>query len=192
MIFQHASAHGRFQPFHLGHLEYVLAAKARCEFLWIGITKFDVTPAALNPLGTHREHPASNPLTYFERLQMITAALEEASVPRTAFGFVPFPIEAPASLPAFLPTSVRCFTTICEPWNERKIVVLREAGYEVEVLWNREKEISGSAIRAAILANDESWRSSVSSAVARRIEEWNIAARLRQLATHPSSEAGRP
>ena len=182
-----ASAHGRFQPFHKGHLEYVLAAKARCEFLWVGITKYDVTPAALNPLGTHREQPASNPLTYFERVLMITSALEEAGVSRSSFGFIPFPIEAPSSLPAFLPPSIRCFTTICEEWNRRKIAVLREAGYDVEVLWEREKVISGSAIRAAVLANDDSWRSLVTPAVARHLDDLELSARLRRLSAHPSA-----
>src|SRR6266702_2774642 len=103
------SAHGRFQPFHLGHLEYVLAAKDRCAFLWIGITKFDITASALNPLCTHREQPENNPLTYYERLKMITAALLECGVGRERFGFVPFPIETPLSLPSFLPVTIPCF-----------------------------------------------------------------------------------
>jgi len=40
--FKEGSAHGRFQPFHNGHLEYVLAAQKQSDFLWIGITKFDI------------------------------------------------------------------------------------------------------------------------------------------------------
>ena len=182
-----ASAHGRFQPFHNGHLEYVVAAKDRCAFLWIGITKFDITPSALNPLGAPREQPANNPLTYFERVQIITAALEEAGIDRTTFAFIPFPIETPLSLPAFLPTTIPCFTTICEEWNRRKIVVLRDAGYDVRILWEREKTISGSAIRAAILANDPSWRTLVPPSVARELEALNIAARLRLLESHSSA-----
>jgi cytidyltransferase-like protein len=55
--FPTTSAHGRFQPFHNGHLEYVRAAKERCDFLWIGITKYDIDEAALSPLGTERERP---------------------------------------------------------------------------------------------------------------------------------------
>lgn len=30
--------HGRFQPLHLKHMEYILAAKMRCQKLYIGIT----------------------------------------------------------------------------------------------------------------------------------------------------------
>ena len=32
--------HGRFQPFHNGHLEYMVAAAARCTRLAVGITRY--------------------------------------------------------------------------------------------------------------------------------------------------------
>jgi cytidyltransferase-like protein len=180
--FPEASAHGRFQPFHLGHLEYILAAKEACDFLWIGITKYDITPGTLNPLGTKREHPASNPFTYFERLKMITAALIQAGVSREAFGFIPFPIETPVHLPAFLPLYVPCFTTICEPWNREKIAVLQQAGYSVHVLWDRAKTISADTIRQAILNGDDGWRKLVPNAVAEALDEMNPAERVRAVA----------
>src|SRR5580700_4394306 len=103
------SVHGRFQPFHNDHLEYALAAKERCEFLWVGITKYDIAPSEASPLARARERPDHNPLTYFERITLITRALNEAGVPRECFAFVPFPIETPSRLPSFMPTSVPCF-----------------------------------------------------------------------------------
>ena len=33
--------HGRFQVLHLKHMEYLLAAKMRCQTLYIGITHPD-------------------------------------------------------------------------------------------------------------------------------------------------------
>src|SRR6266566_3359337 len=86
--FKEGSAHGRFQPFHNGHLEYVLAAQKQCSFLWIGITKFDIEE--LSPLGRTREKPENNPLTYHQRLTMITEALVENGVGRAEFAFIPF------------------------------------------------------------------------------------------------------
>ena len=183
-MFAEASAHGRFQPFHLGHLEYVLAAKARCTFLWIGITKYDVTPSALNPLGTKREQPANNPFTYYERVKMITAALAAAGIGRDTFGFVPFPIETPSHLPAFLPLTIPCFTTICEEWNRQKIAVLTEIGYSVHVLWEKEKLISAADVRDAILHGDDAWRSKVPSAVAAFLDGIDAAERIRRNARH--------
>ncbi len=51
--FAEGCVHGRFQPFHNGHLEYVLAAQSRCAFLWVGITKYDIDVSELSPLGRH-------------------------------------------------------------------------------------------------------------------------------------------
>jgi|ERR1700761_39101 len=181
MIFE-ASVHGRFQPFHNEHLEYALEGKRRCSFLWIGITRYDTTPSDINPLGRDREKPANNPLTYFERISMIRHALLDAGVEAGGFGFVPFPIETPKRLPVFLPTDVPCFTTICEPWNEEKIAVLRDVGYEVIVLWKRQsKRVSGGAIRRDLIDGGTHWRSMVPAATAAAIERLAVADRLRQL-----------
>ena len=35
--------HGRFQPFHLGHLEYLQGAAAQSDEVWVGITNPDPT-----------------------------------------------------------------------------------------------------------------------------------------------------
>jgi nicotinamide-nucleotide adenylyltransferase len=173
--------HGRFQPFHNGHLEYVLAAKGECEFLWIGITMFDTTPHGLSPLGLPREHPQNNPLTYFERISVIAEALKETGASRDSFGFIPFPIETPENLSLFLPTDIACFTTVCEPWNEKKIEVLTAAGYPVRVLWKKDKTVSGSNIRDRIMAGDPTWRELVPASTARAVDRLNIAERLREL-----------
>ena len=34
--------HGRFQGLHLAHMEYLLAGKSRCRFMYIGITNPDL------------------------------------------------------------------------------------------------------------------------------------------------------
>jgi cytidyltransferase-like protein len=177
----YASVHGRFQPFHNGHLEYVMAALDKCDFLWIGITKFDTTPSGLNPLGRHRERAESNPLTFFERIVIISAALEEMGVKREAFGFIPFPIEEPQKLEIFLPKHVPIYTTICEEWNREKIQLLTSVGYDVRVLWERPKVTSGSKIREQLLTDDYTWRQSVPQATARYIEEFGLADRLRTI-----------
>ena len=42
LIYEQGSVHGRFQPPHNGHLEYILAAKVQVKFLWIGIARYDI------------------------------------------------------------------------------------------------------------------------------------------------------
>lgn len=175
------SVHGRFQPFHNEHLEYALAAKGHCEFLWIGITKYDVSPSELSPLARHRERPENNPLTYFERINIIAEALEDGGIDRRTFGFVPFPIETPQRLRAFLPLSVTCFTTICEEWNREKIRVLQACGYKVVVLWEKQKSVTGSTIREDILVGGTRWRTMVPQATVRAIDALDIRKRLENL-----------
>jgi nicotinamide mononucleotide adenylyltransferase len=176
------SVHGRFQPFHNEHLEYVLAAKKECEFLWIGITKFDIAPIEGNPLARDRERPENNPFTFFERMSMIMESLVDAGVKKDAFGFVPFPIETFHKLPDFMPLNIPCFTTICEAWNREKIRVLSTLGYEVVVLWEKEsKTISGAEVRAGIIAGDDRWEAMVPAATRRWIRILNIRERLLEL-----------
>src|SRR2546425_13306123 len=170
-----ASAHGRFQPLHNEHLEYLLAAKKNCEFLWIGITMPDITPLHLNPLGRYRERPDANPLTYFERISIITEALSDLGITKTTFDFAPFPIETPPSLNNYLPTGIPCLTTVCEPWNREKIAVLESLGYSVTILFEREaKQITGLEIRRRVMEGDETWRDLVPPATARFIDRLDL------------------
>jgi nicotinamide mononucleotide adenylyltransferase len=176
------SVHGRFQPLHNAHLEYILAAKGLCSYLWIGITKYDTASEHLNPLGRHRERPEANPLTYFERIQLINAVLIDSGIRPTEFGFIPFPIETPSALPLFLPTTVTCYTTICEEWNREKIRVLEAQGYPVVVLWERTpKVISGSDIREAIARGENGWHSLVPTGTVRAVSELGLRDRLKNL-----------
>lgn len=194
MRFSVASVHGRFQPFHNEHLEYVLAAKEASNFLWIGITKYDTTPSEFTPLGRPRERPENNPLTYFERVNMIMAALAEAGVQQGSFGFVPFPIETPHRLAEFMPPTIPCLTTVCEDWNREKIRILRGFGYTVHVLWEREKRVSGGSIRQDIISGGSAWRNLVPAATAAAVEQLSLRDRLIKLRslveTRGSNDAG--
>ena len=70
--------HGRFQMLHLGHMEYLLAGKARCRRLIVGISNPDATVTRFSSASPHRSQQSANPLTYFERYEMIRGALLES------------------------------------------------------------------------------------------------------------------
>lgn len=176
------SAHGRFQPLHNGHMEYLVAAKDRCDFLWVGITQFDIRSLTDGPAAPHRTLPQGNVLTYFERVQMISEAFAEQGLGSREFGIVPFPIEKPELLADFLPTDIPVFTTIYDEWNRYKVRVLEEAGYRVVVLWERKcKEYRGSEVRANIVAADDAWRGMVPRATERAVVAYNVRQRLIEL-----------
>src|SRR6266508_4802534 len=73
--------HGRFQPFHNGHLEYLRATRDLCDSLVVGITNPDPETIREDPTSEHRHLPESNPFTYFERLLMVRDVLRDEGVP---------------------------------------------------------------------------------------------------------------
>jgi nicotinamide mononucleotide adenylyltransferase len=178
MMQELGSAHGRFQPLHNGHLEYLLGAKVRCRYLWIGITQYNIKNLSKSPENRHRELPFNNPLTYFERVEMITNALVSRGVPRSEFGTIPFPVETPHLLHDYLPTNITIYTTICDDWNRHKISLLVSLGYKVIVLWEKEKLFEGSKIRLSISRGENDWENDVPETTKRLVEKYNIRSRL--------------
>jgi cytidyltransferase-like protein len=175
------SVHGRFQPLHNGHLKYILGAKQYCDFIWIGITQYNIHSMLESPQDPHRQEEKNNPLTYFERAEIIREALLDDGFRQGEFDIIPFPIETPEILPDFLPVTIPIFTTIYDEWNLHKVDVLRQIGYEVIVLWEETvKEIDGMEIRELLCGGDERWRQKVPWATIRAIEKYRVRERIIQ------------
>jgi nicotinamide-nucleotide adenylyltransferase len=158
--------HGRFQPFHNGHLEYLKGAAERSEELFVGITNPDpqrIKPEASDPL---RHLPESNPYSYVERLLMVKAAAVDARIDLARLHVIPFPVNEPELWRAYVPEDVVQYIRLFSDWGGTKLDRLREAGYEVIVLdQGAEKEISGAEVRAALRENGD-WESLVPPGVA--------------------------
>lgn len=147
--------HGRFQPFHRGHLEYALAASRLCHHLYIGITNYDLS-AVDTASPQHRFDLTDNPFSYWERAAIVSVAVEAEGLSHEKYTIVPFPIENPNLIKNFVPSSTVMFTTIYEKWNIEKIKRLRSEGFDVCVLWRRRiKKFEGKMVRA-ILRDDPS------------------------------------
>ena len=159
--------HGRFQPFHNGHLEYLRGAAARCEEVFVGITNPDparIRPEESDPL---RHLPESNPFSYVDRLLMVKAAAADAGLAAERLHVIPFPVNEPELWPAYVPEDVVQFIRLFSDWGGTKLERLREAGYEVVVLdEGAAKEISGADVRAALRERGD-WESLVPPGVAR-------------------------
>ena len=163
--------HGRFQPFHNGHLEYLRGAAERSDEVWIGITNPDPTrikPEASDPI---RHLPESNPFSYAERLLMVKAAAAEVGLETGAVHVIPFPVNEPELWPAYVPNGVTQYLRLFSAWGGTKLERLRKAGYEVVILdEGAEKEISGADVRTALREGGD-WESLVPAGVARVIRE---------------------
>ena len=163
--------HGRFQPFHLGHLDYLRGAAERCDEVFVGITNPDPTRIRPEPNDPLRHLPESNPWTYVERLLMVKAAVSDLELDPACVHVIPFPVNEPELWPAYLPDGVTQYLRLFSEWGDTKLERLREAGYEVVVLdEGAEKAISGADVRAA-LRDGGDWESLVPAGVARVIRE---------------------
>ncbi len=183
-MFKQGVIHGRFQVLHNDHIKYLLAGKARCEHLVVGITNPDPTLTRQDAADSSRSSQDANPLTYYERYCMVNAALAESGQGPESFSVVPFPINFPELYKYYVPLDAVFFLTIYDAWGEKKLQMFQGMGLKTEVLWRRQPEdkgLSSTAIRRKIVAG-EPWEHLVPAATARLIEEFAIAARIRAAA----------
>jgi nicotinamide-nucleotide adenylyltransferase len=165
--------HGRFQPFHRGHLEYLLGAAARSDEVWVGITNPDPTRIREEPSDPLRHLPESNPWTYAERLLMVEAVARDEGLD---VHVIPFPVNEPELWPAYVPEGVTQYLRLFSDWGGTKLERMRDAGYEVVILdEGAEKGVSGIEVRDAI-RNGGDWESLVPPGVARVLRSLDRAA----------------
>ncbi|MDQ3778409.1 MAG: adenylyltransferase/cytidyltransferase family protein [Actinomycetota bacterium] len=162
-------AHGRFQPFHNGHLEYLRGAAERSDELFVGITNPDPARVRPEPTDPRRHLPESNPWSYVERLLMVKAAAAELELDPARLHVIPFPVNEPELWRAYVPPGVTQYLRLFSGWGATKLERLRDAGYEVVILDDgTEKEVSGAQVREA-LRTGRDWEALVPAGVARVI-----------------------
>jgi cytidyltransferase-like protein len=158
--------HGRFQPFHNGHLEYLRGAAHRCDEVFVGITNPDPSRIRPEPADPERHLPESNPYTYWERQLMVEAAAGDLGLEPGRLHVIPFPVNEPELWPAYVPDGVTQYLRLFSQWGGTKLDRMREAGYDVVVLdEGAEKEISGSEVRTALREGGD-WEALVPPGVA--------------------------
>lgn len=169
------SIHGRFQPFHNGHLQYALEALRHTTHLYVGLTKVLTEPGRGEKEAPHRSQLASNPFYYRERVNIIRGALFEAGIPAERFSIGPFPIENPDRLHEFWAFDDICYTTLVDDWNHLKVELLERAGFRTVSLkqgaWLGDQLASGTRIRELIRADDPAWRKFVPTGAVAEIEK---------------------
>jgi nicotinamide-nucleotide adenylyltransferase len=161
---------GRFQPFHLGHLDAVRRLAAQHDELVLGVGSANVS------------HTPTNPFTAGERIEMIAGALKDASLANVHI--VPIPDVGRNSLwVAHVASLVPAFR-VAYTNNPLPARLFAEAGYEVApVAFFERTRYEATHIRQ-VIAKDRDWRVLVPPAVARVIEACDGPARIREL-LHP-------
>ena len=160
---------GRFQPFHLGHIEAIKDTLKEVDELVIVIGSAQYS------------HNLNNPFTAGERLIMIRKALEEAGIDYSRVWVVPVP---DAHLHMMWVSAVEGYTPPFdvvysnEPLTRRLFI---EAKYKVKPIRFHERKLySSTEIRARML-KEESWEKLVPKSVAAFIKEIDGVNRLRDL-----------
>lgn len=186
-------AQGRFHLIHKGHVEYLLAAKERCDFLYIGVSDCDPERAYFSAhydvlKDTTREpfrslHDPVFVFTFQERMQMIRHTLLGEGVSADQFAVVPFPIHVPNLLKYYIPQHATMFVTIYDAWGEHKVRLFEQMGYPVDVLWRRtmaERFTTATEVRRR-LQQGEAWESLVPEGVAAYLKNSGLSETLRQV-----------
>jgi nicotinamide-nucleotide adenylyltransferase len=161
---------GRFQPFHLGHLEAIRIVLKSIDELVIVIGSAQYS------------HNANNPFTAGERLVMVRHALQEAGVNYSRLWIVPVPdvhlhMLWVSALEGYTPKFNVVFSN--EPLTRR---LFMEKGYKVKnIRFIQRKDYNSTLVREKML-NDESWTKLVPKSVAQFITEIDGVNRLRDLA----------
>jgi nicotinamide mononucleotide adenylyltransferase len=161
--------HGRFQPFHNGHLEYLIGSAERSHEIFVGITNPDPARIRPEPSDPLRHLPGSNPYSYVERLLMVEAAAVDAGLDLARVHVIPFPVNEPELWPAYVPEGVTQYLRLFSEWGGTKLDRFQEAGYDVVILdEGAAKDVSGADVREAMRVGGD-WESLVPPGVARVI-----------------------
>ncbi|GAB6058551.1 nicotinate-nucleotide adenylyltransferase [Desulfonatronum parangueonense] len=175
--------HGRFQVLHNDHLKYLLAGKALCRHLIVGITNPDPLLTAEVVVDSNRSSLLANPLTFYERLVILREVLLEAGVGLSETTIVPLPITHPRLYRHYVPLDAVFLLSIYDDWGRHKLAQFKALGLRTHVLWEvapDQKGISGMDIRQAML-HGRPWEHLTPKATARHCLAWNIPERLREL-----------
>lgn len=178
----HGTIHGRFQPFHRGHLRMARLALDRCEELTVGLTNPDPDRVAEETSDRHRHRPENNPMTFWERYRLVRGVFLEDGVPAARFTIVPFDVNHMDSTrwDHYMPRTARWFLRVKGEWGEEKVRRLERHGLTVERLpFDRYTDVSGTDIRRSIVSGDEDWTDWVPPPGVKLLRSMGIPGRLR-------------
>jgi nicotinamide-nucleotide adenylyltransferase len=165
---------GRFQPFHLGHLQCVLYVLKKLPQIIIAIGSAQFS------------HTLHNPFTAGERVTMIRLALDEAKIDASKYYLIPVrDLRIHDLWVSHLISQTPRFEVVFsnEPITSR---LFKEAGFRVEPIPYYDRETySSTEIRERVLQGED-WEKLVPSSIAAYIKAVFGDERLRELAQSDS------
>lgn len=166
---------GRFQPFHLQHLEVLTALSHNFDRIIIGVTNPDLNNLQEHSASQHRHTDDANPFCYESRVKIISDSRAEIpNLSAVEIEIISFDLNDPGSwqVPADTVFALRIFS----PWEASKLTLFTDLGFETLELPAPGVKLSASDIRQSLIANDSSWKTLVAPGAVDTIQkEWNQA-----------------
>ena len=158
---------GRFQPFHLGHLELVKQILNECDEIIIALT------------GSQFNYIEKDPFTSGERIEMIQQSLQENKIDLSRCYIVAIENQFNvATWASYLKASLPHFDRVYSG-NEYVAMLLADSGYDVvSPKFLDRKQFNATRIRKMI-SNDEQWEHLVPSTVSKFIKKVNGVKRIK-------------
>jgi nicotinamide mononucleotide adenylyltransferase len=138
---------GRFQPFHLGHLELFLHVVKSHRQIYVAITNPTPESRSFESTNPNRHLSESNPFSYEDRVAFIESVLTDNKIDRERVIIVPFSLTEPSSWYHEIPAETLQYVRVFSSWEEHKVEVLRQK-YKVKTL---PTNTSGPPIRATVI-----------------------------------------
>ena len=160
---------GRFQPFHLGHLELVTQILNECDEVIIALT------------GSQFNYIEKDPFTSGERIEMIHQTLKENNIDMGKCYIISIENQFNvATWASYLKSSLPHFDKVYSG-NDYVIMLLADSGYTVvsPKFLDREK-YNATRIRKMI-GNDEEWEKFVPSSVSKIVKKINGVRRIKTI-----------
>lgn len=160
---------GRFQPFHLGHLDAVHQAFEQEKFLYIGIgsAEDNFTP--------------DNPFTSAERYQMIQAALDESGISHETYAIIPVRnINNYLLWPSHVELLIPPFEVVYTNSDIVESLFLKQGKHPITRLV-KTLDICSTDIRKKMLAGSEDWKKMVPKKVEELLTAWNATKRIQEV-----------
>ena len=177
---KYGMVHGRFQPLHHEHLEYILWGINNSKKCFIGITQPDINNLSETIGDKHRKEESGNPFSFDERKIMIEESLKDFGISEERFEVVRFDVDNFDVAMEYLQkeygidsSNTIQYMKIFSNWEDWKKDKFKSKEFKVIEIHEKtkekaEKHITGTLVRELIRTN-RNWQDYTSSGTERVI-----------------------
>ena len=158
---------GRFQPFHLGHLDAVLFGLSRTENLFIGVGS------------SNKFNEKKNPFSAEERKEMIISSIESSMLGRVKIFEIP-DVDNHEKWTFEIDQIVPKYDVVFTNDEFTKTLFKKRQTNVIPVVLKEREKFSGTNIRQLII-DDKNWQDLVPQGTRKVLDELNAKERLKNL-----------